>query len=113
MHQPWIGGDVLDRGHAVIAEAAYRINRELGPSVEQTLYTAILDGGLVVETLTSSDWARVREPVGQYRDLPLGGTDASLVAIAERLDLGEVATLDRRHFGVVRSAHVRAFMPLP
>jgi hypothetical protein len=37
----------------VIAEAAYLINRELGPDVEATLYTAIIDGALTVEVLTA------------------------------------------------------------
>ena len=46
----------------------------------------ILDGWLRVESLTAEDWTRVRALVDQYRDLPLGGTDAGLVAIAERFD---------------------------
>ena len=33
-----------------------------------------------------------------YASLPLGTTDASVIAVAERLNLAEVATLDRRHF---------------
>lgn len=43
----------------------------------------------------------------------LGTTDASIVALAERLQLGEIATLDRRHFSVVRPAHIDAFTLLP
>jgi predicted nucleic acid-binding protein len=46
-------------------------------------------------------------------DLPLGGTDASVVAAAERLGFEEVATLDHRHFTVVRPSHVEAFTLLP
>ena len=53
------------------------------------------------------------ELVEQYADLPLGTTDASVIAIAERLDLNEIATLDRRHFTVVRPRHVDAFTLLP
>lgn len=41
-------------------------------------------------------------------DLPSGTTDATVVALAERLGVSEVATLDRRHFSVVRSRHVFA-----
>jgi predicted nucleic acid-binding protein len=37
-----------------------------------------------------------------YADLPLGAVDASVVAVAERLRVRQVATLDRRHFSVVR-----------
>jgi len=42
-----------------------------------------------------------------------GTTDASVAAIAERLRLTGVATLDRRHFTVVRPRHVDALSLLP
>ena len=51
--------------------------------------------------------------VEQYRDLPLGTTDASLIAHAERLGITEIATPDRRHFTVVRPQHVDALALLP
>lgn len=97
----------------VIAEAAYLINRELGPMAEQALYTAIIDAALIVESLSHGDWIRVHQLVGQYQDLPLGGTDASVIALAERFTATQVATLDRRHFSIVRSAHTAAFTLLP
>ncbi|GAA1774477.1 type II toxin-antitoxin system VapC family toxin [Luedemannella helvata] len=97
----------------VIAEDAYLINRELGPTAEQALYTAIIDDALIVETLTHTDWVRVRDLVGRYANLPLGGTDASMIALAERFGVAQVATLDRRHFTVVRPVHVPALSLLP
>jgi uncharacterized protein len=51
--------------------------------------------------------------VWTYRDLPLGTVDASVIVTAERLGIVEVATLDRRHFSVVRPSHVAAFELLP
>ena len=51
--------------------------------------------------------------VAQYGSLPLGTTDASVVAVAERLKVTEVATLDWRHFNVVRPAHTSALTLLP
>ena len=68
----------------VIAETAYLLDRELGPQAEATLYQSITDGELTVEALTLKDWQRVHHLVVQYADLRLGGTDASLVALAER-----------------------------
>jgi uncharacterized protein len=47
--------------------------------------------------------------VERYPDLRLGGTDASVVAIAERLRIARIATFDRRHFTVVRPTHIKAF----
>jgi len=39
--------------------------------------------------------------------------DASIIAVAERLDEPRVGTLDRRHFGAVRPAHVPMLTILP
>ncbi|MFN3217684.1 MAG: type II toxin-antitoxin system VapC family toxin [Acidimicrobiales bacterium] len=97
----------------VMAEAAYLIGRQLGPNAEAEFFRSIKDGDLVIESLTAADLARVAELVETYIDLGLGGTDASVIAIAERLGQSEIATLDRRHFSVVRPAHVDAFGLLP
>jgi predicted nucleic acid-binding protein len=51
--------------------------------------------------------------VEKYADLPLGGTDASVVALAERLHEAEIATLDHQHFKVVGPNHVAAFTLRP
>jgi uncharacterized protein len=97
----------------IIAEAAYMIDRQVGPAGELALYDSIIDGTLRIETLTSTDWQRVRELVHRYQDLPLGGSDASLMAIAERLGATRIATLDHRHFRVVRPTHCQAFELIP
>ncbi|HMG65278.1 MAG TPA: PIN domain-containing protein [Streptosporangiaceae bacterium] len=97
----------------VIAEAAYLINRQLGPVAEAALYTSVIDGDLEVAGLGRADWERVRELVTVYASLPLGGTDASVIALAERHGAIRVATLDRRHFTVVRPRHAEALELLP
>lgn len=53
------------------------------------------------------------ELVAKYRNLPLGAADASVVAAAERLGTSTIATLDRRHFSVVRPQHRAMFDLLP
>lgn len=68
---------------------------------------------LVPATVVAEDGSRMAELVNQYDDLPLGTTDASVIALAERLGIREVATLDRRHFTVVRPRHVEALSLLP
>lgn len=97
----------------IIAEAAYMIDRQIGPDGELGLYSAIIDNTLIVEQLTPADWERISALVDRYRDLPLGGSDASLIAIAERLNTTRVATLDHRHFRVVKPAHCPAFELVP
>ena len=43
----------------------------------------------------------------------IGFVDASLVAIAERLQIEAIATTDRRHFESIRPKHTRTFRLLP
>ena len=97
----------------VIAEAAYLIDRQLGPQAEAALYASIISGQLEVANLGRSDWERIRELVSTYADLRLGGTDASVITLAERLGTTRIATLNRRHFTVVRPGHADAFELVP
>lgn len=97
----------------VVAETAYLLDRELGPHVEALFYDAIIEGQLQVADLSLPDWTRVRDLVQQYADLRLGGTDAGLVALAERLGERRLATLNLRHFTVVRPHHTTALDLLP
>jgi predicted nucleic acid-binding protein len=105
-------GPLLTTG-LVIAGAAYLIARQTGPVGEVALYADIIEGRLHVDALTLEDWQRVRELVETYADLGLGGADASIIAIAERHRVREIATLDERHFRVVRPRHRDAFDLVP
>jgi predicted nucleic acid-binding protein len=69
--------------------------------------------GFYIAELRDSDIERMAGLVETYLDLPLGIVDAAVVAIAERLELTEIATLDYRHFTVIRPRHVPAFTLLP
>lgn len=97
----------------VTAEAGYMINRLGGAQQEAGWLEGIAAGAFELVDLTAGDYRRMAELVGQYADLPLGTTDASLIAVAERLRAAEIATLDRRHFTVVRPRHLDAFRLLP
>ena len=110
--------DVLSRAdlHLIIpalavAEATYFVGRRLGPVAEAAFLRGLR--GLEVEGPTSADLQRMAELVETYADFPLGGTDASVVALAERLDTGTVVTLDRRHFAAVKPRHRAALELLP
>ena len=74
---------------------------------------SLLDGSMIVANLELEDYARAIQLVEKYSDLPLDLVDASVVAIAERLEQDTIATLDRRHFSVVRPFHVDAFTLVP
>ncbi len=97
----------------VVTELAYLLGSRLGPEAEVRFLGSLATGELLVEHVSASDWIRIAELVWTYRYLPLGTVDASLVAAAERLEVVSVATLDRRHLGVVRPRHAPAFDLLP
>jgi uncharacterized protein len=97
----------------VTAEVGYLLAREAGPRVESLFLRSLAEGDFAAVDLTAADYARMAELVDTYSDLPLGTTDASVIAVAERLKLTDVATLDRRHFTVVRPSHVNSLTLLP
>jgi predicted nucleic acid-binding protein len=77
------------------------------------LLQAAARGEFRLEPPTSADLELMAELVERYADLPLGAVDASVVATAERLEETAIATLDHRHFTVVRPKHAEAFTLLP
>jgi predicted nucleic acid-binding protein len=97
----------------VITEVAYLLATRLGVEPEVRFLGDLATGAFSVEPVNAADWLRIAELVATYRDLPLGTVDASVVAAAERLGITDIATVDRRHFGVVRPSHVEALTLLP
>lgn len=97
----------------VVAEAAYLIGRRISAEAEARFFRSIANGDLIIDALIGDDLVRIADLVDTYSDLPLGGTDASLIALAERLQQDTIATLGRRHFSVVRPAHMPGFEIVP
>ena len=97
----------------VVAEVCYLLSEWGGPDAEVRFLRDFRPGGLQLAELTDTDVARMADLAERYADLRLGGTDASVIAIAERLGIHRIATFDRRHFTVVRPVHVEAFTLLP
>ena len=83
------------------------------PNAIDAVLASIEDGSVVLASLDLEDYVRVRTLMAKYADLPLSLTDAAVISIAERLEQTTIATLDRRHFSVVRPLHVPAFELVP
>jgi uncharacterized protein len=97
----------------VITETCYMLQTRLGAEAEAAFLQLFALGDLRCIDLLPEDYQRAADLVRQYSDQPLGAVDASVVAVAERLRVQEVATLDARHFRVVRPRHVDHFALLP
>jgi predicted nucleic acid-binding protein len=97
----------------VIPEAAWLIEARLGPGAEARFLELVTSSRFTIIDLIAIDYQRTIELIGIYADLGLGFVDASIIAIAERRSLTQIATLNRRDFAVVRPAHCDALDLVP
>jgi predicted nucleic acid-binding protein len=75
--------------------------------------TAVARGELTVVDLKRDDNARCADLINRYADLGLGLVDASIVAVAERLGVTLLATINHRDFRVVQPRHAASFELIP
>ena len=80
----------------VLGEIGYLLESRVGPQAEVTFLKSFGSDGFQIAELEEQDIRRMAELVETYIDLPLGMVDAAVIAIAERLRLTEIATLDQR-----------------
>lgn len=97
----------------VVAETAWFIEDRHGPAAEARFLRLIPSRAVDVIDLTAADWQRCVELIETYSELGLGVVDASIVAIAERLGLDTIATMNTRDFHVVRPVHIDTFTLIP
>jgi predicted nucleic acid-binding protein len=73
----------------------------------------LASGNFALEPVHAADLLRMAELVARYHDLPLGSVDASVIADAERRSITDIATLDCRHFDLVRPNHTKMLNLIP
>jgi hypothetical protein len=86
----------------VLGELDYLLREFLGVEAELSFLDDVLSGAYTIEPVTAADIRRCRELISTYRNLDLGLADASVIAVAERLGVRRVLTVDQRHFRAVR-----------
>jgi predicted nucleic acid-binding protein len=82
----------------VIPEACYMLNKKFGISVEIQFIEEIISVNFHIEIIKFLDLARIVEILKKYNSLDIGYVDGAIVAIAERLKINRIFTLDRKHF---------------
>jgi uncharacterized protein len=97
----------------VLVEVDYWIHQRLTPGALVALLADIEAAAYRVADLESTDYARVRELCDRYADADIGFVDAAVLAIVERFSESKLATLDRRHFAMLRPRHREALELLP
>lgn len=105
--------DLLVIPAPVLVETDYWTRKWLGSAAFVSLLDNIAAGAFTVIELIPDDHARVRFLCDRYADSDIGFVDAAVLAIVERLGEDKLATLDHRHFSILRPRHVDSLRLLP
>ena len=98
---------------AVLPEICYLISSRLGHTAMRKFVTSMTPETVQIESVTTEDLIRIQQVLDRYADNQLDFTDAAIVAIAERLSITRIYTLDRRDFSVIRPKHCDYFELIP
>ena len=90
----------------VLTEVSYLLDFSVQAQVD--FLNWVCAGALTLVDLPLGDLRRIVELTRKYADLPMDFADASLIAIGERLDIRQVATIDS-DFYVYRTRDKAAF----
>lgn len=97
----------------VLVELEYLLRRAEDAGAFRAFLEDAARGAFTIEALLADDYSRVGELLQTYSDLRLGFVDAAVLAVTERLHEPKLATLDHRHFRVIRPRHTEALELLP
>lgn len=91
---------------AVLTEVSHLLGRWCGADHQLLFLEFVEQPGWSIEPL-STDLSRIRSLMNRYRNLPADFTDASLVALAERLHSTDVVSTDHRDFSIYQPRHAK------
>lgn len=95
----------------VLTECLYLLN--FSWEVQDNLWLFIQRGGMEIYPLDRDLMIRCRELMKQYHDLPMDLADATLVAVADILEVPKIFTLDHKDFSIYRFKQKRRFALIP
>ena len=97
----------------VVAELEYLVATRLGSDAELAVLRELAGGAWDIATIGLEDLVAATAVIERYADQRIGVADASSVVLAARHRTRTIATLDRRHFGVLRPTTGGRFTILP
>lgn len=97
----------------VIVEVAFLLLRDIGPLAVAEFVGDLATTDMILVEPEGTDYERAAAVLRQYNDAHIDLVDALIVAIAERLNIDLILTLDQRHFRMFRPKHCVAFELLP
>ncbi len=97
----------------VVAELDHLVSTRLGVRSELAVLESLTSGAWDLEAVSEADLRAAADVIARFADQNVGITDASLVVLAARYRTTTIATLDHRHFTVLRSLDGRPFTIVP
>jgi uncharacterized protein len=97
----------------VLPEVAFLLERRHGAARAAAVVDRIVHGPWPITNLEPVDLQQAAELMGRFAESRIGFVDAAIAALAERLGVVRVYTLDRRDFTILRRRHAPAFEVLP
>ena len=97
----------------VLPELGHLILRRLNVKILVEFLRLVTIGDFQLIHTTESDLKRAAAILEKYDDNNIDLVDAVIFAMAERLKIEKILTVDRRHFGVFKPGHCAAFQLLP
>lgn len=94
---------------SVLNETAYLLNQVGGSRIVARFLRRLPSTKYILLALENDDIARTADLLDQYADSRVDFVDATVVAVAERLNITTILTLDHRDFGMVRPRHTEYF----
>lgn len=97
----------------VVPEVCYLLREHLGAEAEVRFLRSLANQEMLLEHPSIRDIERAIKILEKYREARFGMVDATIMAIAERLKIEVILTLDHRDFSLYRPKHCSAFRLVP
>lgn len=96
-----------------LTEVAYMLEQRLGNKIVESFLFIVSSGRINLVSVVPSDIQRVHEIRIKYTSSRFDFVDCCIMALAERLDIQTIYTLDKRDFTIYDPPHCEVFEILP
>ena len=105
--------EVLVLPTTVLPEVCHLLASRLGYPITRQVLTELANSNVIIEGIDKTDLKRVTEILDQYTDSKLNFVDATIVAIAERMNITKIFTLNKPIFSIISPQHCAGFEIFP
>jgi predicted nucleic acid-binding protein len=105
--------EVLVLPTTVLPEVCHLLTSRLGYPTTKQVLTELANSNVIIEGIDKTDLKRVTEILDQYTDSKLNFVDATIVAIAERMNITKIFTLNKPIFSIISPQHCAGFEIFP